>query len=87
MFVSKVKDLSYHCNYLGLHLAHTRKHVWVNGVCHCELAKRLRLQSDQLVTTVVDSTADSSIFPLGMLHVGKIVQLLAHIFFAPSFTG
>ena len=58
----------------------------MDRVGDCELAKGLCLQSYQFFTTMVDSSADPSIFPPRMLHVRQIGQLAAHLLLAPSFT-
>jgi hypothetical protein len=56
---------------------------WVRNSKH---AKSLRLQLYQLIPPVIYSAADSSILPPGMLHIRQLIQLLAHLLFAPSFT-
>jgi hypothetical protein len=81
------KRLSYHSHHFGLHFAHAREDVWMNGICYSELAKGLCLQPDQFLATMVHSSADSAIFPLGMLHVGQVAQLLAYLLFTPSRAG
>jgi hypothetical protein len=77
-------SISYHGHDFRLHLSHTRKYIRVNRVRDGELSKSLRLQPYQLVPAVVDSTADSAIFPPGMLHLRQLFQLVAHHILAPS---
>jgi hypothetical protein len=56
----------------------------VDWVGNRESAKRLRLQPYQLLATVIYSAADSAIFPPRVLHIGQLIELLAHILLAPS---
>lgn len=64
------KRVPYHSHHLSFHFAYAGKDVGMNGICHSELAKGVRLQPDQLLAAMIDGSADSAIFPLGMFHVG-----------------
>jgi hypothetical protein len=75
---------SYHSHNLSLHLAYSGKDVGMDGIGHSELAKRFRLEPYQFLATVVDSPANSSVFPTCVLHTGQFLQLSAHLLFAPS---
>ena len=64
---------TYHGDNLCLHLPDAREHVWVDRVRDGEFAKGLGLEAYQLFAAVVYGTADSSILPACVFHLGQLV--------------
>lgn len=83
----RVEHAQDHAHHLGFHLAHSGKHVGVDGVRHSELAKRLGLQLEELVLAVVDGTRDAPILPSNVIHVGECFELGANGIVGKAFLG
>lgn len=75
----------YHSHDFGLHLPNTREHIRVDGVGNTKLSEGFRLQLQQVLSTVIDSTTDTTILPARMFHVRQLVELSANLFSGPSF--
>lgn len=58
-----------HSNNLRLHLSDTREDIGMKLVRHCELGECLGLQVCELLTSVVDSSTYTTLFPEGSLHI------------------
>jgi hypothetical protein len=74
----------YHGHNFSLHLAHARKYIGVNRVGNGEFAVRFRLESYQLLSSMIYRPTNSPILPLCVFHIRQLAQLLAHLLFAPS---
>lgn len=77
--------LTNHSNDFSLHLPHAREDIRMDRISNAEFPKGLRLYLQQVLATVVYSTADTSIFPPRVFHASQLVELGANLFWRPSF--
>lgn len=63
------KRYTYHSNNLCLHLTDTGKHIRMDGVRNTKLTESIRLELQQILTTVIHSTTDPAVFPACMLQL------------------
>lgn len=82
-----MEEVQDHAHNLGLHLAHTREDIGMDGIGNSELAKGLGLQLHELILAVVHSTRDKSILPASVIHVGEVLELGADVIMREAILG
>lgn len=78
---------NYHSHDFGFHLPNARENVGMDGVRHAELPKGLCLELQEILSTVVHSTAHATVFPARVFHICQLIQLSANLLRCPSFLG
>lgn len=85
--ICALKKITHHRHNLRFHLAYAREDIGMDRVRDTKLTKRLGLELQEILTSVIHGTADSAIFPARMLQVGQLVELGANLLGGPSFLG
>lgn len=73
-----MEQAEHHAHNLGLHLAHTWKHVRMDGVRHGELSKGVRLQLEKVAFAVIHGARHEAVLPSRVVHVRQSLQLCPH---------
>lgn len=76
-----------HGDDFGFHFADAGEDVGMDGVGDAEGFEGGGLEGDEGGAAVVDSAADEAVFPAGVVHGAKFVELGANLSFCPSFFG